>query len=303
MKLLGLFLCFTLLSFSQTKTVKGIVFDDITKLPIPYVNLSILESQIGTSSLEDGSYSLEITDKNLDKKIHLSSLGYRDSIISVNQLLKQSNIYLQAKFEELDEIIISKKFQDQFLVVNPIKRKYIKSGFSTSTNPWKIALFFPFKEDYKSTKYLNSVKIYLQQYGLTESHPSKFRLRLFSIGEDDLPKDDLIIDEILIETKKRQKDVEVDMSKHNIIFPKDGFYVVLEWLHIPFNEFEMTYTMQGEKGKKKMTKYAPTFSATKEELNTFKVAYFSNGKWFNFPIIFKDENKQSVPAISLTLSN
>jgi len=76
--LLLVFSLFTVFAFSQSKTAKGFVYDRVTNQPIPYVNLSVLESSNGTSSDVDGSYMLEIVEMDLNKNIHLSSLGYKD---------------------------------------------------------------------------------------------------------------------------------------------------------------------------------------------------------------------------------
>src|SRR5690606_28992951 len=137
--LLLVFSLFTVFAFSQSKTAKGFVYDGVTKQPIPYVNLSVLESSNGTSSDVDGSYMLEIVEMDLNKNIHLSSLGYKDSIISIAQFIKTDKIYLTAKIEELDEVVISKKFEEKFLVVNPLESSDLCAGYSTTfKNPWML---------------------------------------------------------------------------------------------------------------------------------------------------------------------
>ena len=298
-----LILIIPFLTFSQEQIAKVLVLDSETKAPIPYVNISILESQISTSSNEDGSYQIEILKEDIDKNIKLSSLGYKDSIISVLKFTKLKVINLKPLIEQLNEIVITKKCEELFFTVNPIRKRDIKSGFATSNNPWKIALFFPYKKSYKSTKYLNGIKLYLMQHILIKSHPSKFRIRLFSIKENGFPGKDLISESIIVETEKRQKEVNIDLSNYNISFPEEGFYIAFEWLHIPFNWYEETITFENKKGKQIQERYAPTFSAIYSEIETFKVVHFSSGKWWNYPISSLKKNKEIVPAISLILSN
>src|SRR5690606_19641159 len=161
MKILILvFSLFTVFAFSQSKTAKGFVYDEENKQPIPYVNISIIESSNGTSSDENGSFELTIDEADFNKQVHLSSLGYKDSIISVENLIKSDKIFLKAKIEQLNEVVISKKFEEKFLVVNPIKKKKVKVGLGAGTKPWNIALFVPFKEEYKSLKYLKEVEVF-----------------------------------------------------------------------------------------------------------------------------------------------
>jgi len=97
---------------SQEQTAKGLVLDEDTKQPIPYVNISILESQIGTSSDYDGSYSLTIEAVDLEKEIKLSSLGYKDTTFLVSNFLKLETIKLKPIAEMLDEVLISDKFEN-----------------------------------------------------------------------------------------------------------------------------------------------------------------------------------------------
>ena len=102
-----LFLLFPILLFSQSQTAKGVVLDKETNAPVPYVNISILASQSGTSSDEDGTYSLDIKKDDLNKIVKLSSLGYEDSSLTISMFLNASKIYLKSKSEVLDEVFIN----------------------------------------------------------------------------------------------------------------------------------------------------------------------------------------------------
>lgn len=293
----------SLTAVGQSRITKGFVFDYFTKQPIPYVNLSILESQVGTSTDEDGSYVLEIQEKNLNKYIHLSSLGYQDSIISVVEFIKEEKIYLKVKTEMLEEVLISKKIEQQFLEVNPIKKKDIKSGLPGFEHPIIAALFFPYEDIYQSTENLNSIKLYIRHTWYYKNRPSKFRLRLFSIDNNGFPGKDLVSESIIIETDEKQKEIEIDVSKYNLMFPKDGFYVGLEWLYIAFNEYDDYYITEGTKEKKFVKKYAPVFSCSIEKIGIYKLALFYAGSWHKTPLYGPNKDEESVPAISLTLSN
>lgn len=294
---------FTISAFAQTTIAKGIILNENTKSPIAYVNISILKSQIGVSSYEDGSYTIEILDEDIDKHIKLSSLGYQDSIISVLRFIKLKSINLKPLIEQLDEVVINKKFEEQLLIVNPIRRKDIVGGFTTGNNPWKLSLFFPYKKNYESTEYLKTVKLFLYHNIISKSRPSKFRLRLFSVDKNGLPGNDLVSESIIVETKKKEKEVEIDISKYNLSFPEEGFYIAFEWLHIPFNWYEKTVVFEEKKEKQIWESYSPIFSATKGEINMSRTAIFSSGKWFDNNFLKDGKGNFWIPAISLTLSN
>ncbi|WP_426430927.1 carboxypeptidase-like regulatory domain-containing protein [Winogradskyella sp. HB-48] len=300
------FLLFPFLVFSQQQVAKGMVLDKVTNEPIPYINISILESTIGTSSDDDGSYSLNINEEDVDKNVHLSSLGYKDTTLTVTTFTNLKTIFLKPLAEQLDEVVISEKFEEKFIEINKIKTKKLRGGFAPGNKPWILALYFPYDKNYSKTEYLNQLKVYVNRGRLIKRYKSKFRIRIYKVDNNGMPGEDLLMDEIIAETFKNQKEVIVDLSQHNLTFPSDGLYVALEGLAIPFNAFDDVSTYvntEGEKISREVVRYSPSFSATVDKKDKVKVVKFDNGKWYDFkiPLIKKDET--FVPAISLTLSN
>ena len=301
------FLLFPFLVFSQQQVAKGEVLDKVTNEPIPYVNISILESTIGTSSDDDGSYALNIKEEDVDKNVHLSSLGYKDTTLTVTSFTKLKTIFLNPLAEALDEVVITEKFEEEFLEVKPFEERELYGGFGAGTRPWNLGLYFPYDSLYNNTGYLRKVTIRLNKGLGYKRKASKFRLRLFSISKDSLPSVDILKESIVITASKKQKEVIADLSQYNIIVPSEGMFVVLEGLAIPFNEIERTYTMVDTNGKKSKIKkelaYLPSFKAFLSDPDKFLVVHFGNGKWWRYPIPHQEKKKQFVPAISLTLSN
>ena len=132
MKFKFFFFLLPLLSLAQEQVAKGLVLDAKTQEPIPYVNMSIIDSKVGTSSDEDGSYALSIYAEDLDKMITLSSLGYQNRDIKVAEFIKLTKIYLRPSIEELNEVLITKKIEDQF-DLTAIDIKTANAQFETGT--------------------------------------------------------------------------------------------------------------------------------------------------------------------------
>jgi len=77
-----LFICISIYSYAQTTKIRGYVFDSNTKQPIPFVNISILDTYIGTISDTEGIFFLETTsDKDT---LIFSCLGYNSLKIKIN---------------------------------------------------------------------------------------------------------------------------------------------------------------------------------------------------------------------------
>jgi hypothetical protein len=131
---------------------------------------------------------------------------------------------------------------------------------------------------------------------------SKFRVRLFKLDTiTGFPSKDIVHKEIIAYSNLIDGKVKIDISKYDIEFPKEGFFVGLERIHIPYNFYEYKYTMQGSKKKYIAKAVAPSFGAVYTKDTTFN---FYSGKWRKLysPKEYYKGN-QIQPAISLTLTN
>ncbi|WP_299012341.1 carboxypeptidase-like regulatory domain-containing protein [uncultured Polaribacter sp.] len=284
---------------AQTINFSGKLADQETKKPIVYANISFLDSNKGISTLEDGTFNLKVDKKLLYKKIHISCLNYKDTIVLAKEL-QNKTLFLKPKNFQLDEVLISKRLEKE-LTIDKYKRRDIKSSFgAVKGKPWIVTKFFKFDEKYKETPFLKEVIVYFD--GLLFRHKSKFRVRLFKKDTiSNKPSLDLIAKDIIVKARKIDGKVKIDISKFDLEFPQEGFFIGLERLHIPYNFHEYTYTKEGGKKKFKAIEVAPSFGAT---YTKDSIQVFSSGKWrsFYFPQKFYEGN-QIQPAISLTLSN
>lgn len=298
-KIVLLLLLCSLSLFAQKTTIKGKLLDKISNEPVVYANISFIEKKIGTSSLQDGSFQLEITQEDAKKKLHISCLNYKDTIVLVKDL-KGKTLYLTPKSVELNEVVISRELNKE-VVVDPYRRKDIKTSFGARKgSPWVVAKFFKYKESYEETPYVKDVTVYFGSWLMRKK--GRFRLRLYSVDPmTKLPLDDLVRENIIVDMKKKNGKITVDITKYNIEIPEEGLYIGVERLEIPYNFHEYTYKMEGSRKKHKAISVAPSIGATYTKDTTY---IFNRGKWRKFyaPKVFhKGYNIQ--PAISLTLSN
>lgn len=295
--LLTLFICTQ--TFAQEIILKGRLFDKINKEPVVYANISFMDMKKGTSSLEDGSFRLEIKKRDLTKKIHISCLNYNDTIVLVKDLMNKV-LYLSPSTFQLDEVVISRRLNKE-IEIDTYKRKDIKTSFgATKGNPWIVTKLFKYKASYKETPYIKDVTVYFGSWMMRKK--GKFRLRLYSVDPiTKKPKNDLIRDNLIVSMKKKNGKIKVDISKYNIEIQGEGLYVGIERLEIPYNFHEYTYTLNGKRKKYKGISVSPSIGATHTTDSTY---IFSRGKWRHFyaPKLF--HNGYNIqPAISVTLSN
>ena len=100
-------LVFVTINIQAQDFVKGTVFDAISKQPIPYVNIGILENANGTVSEEDGGFELKI--KASDATIRFSSIGYESKTLVIYDLKPNENIFLKPISYQIDMLKVKAK--------------------------------------------------------------------------------------------------------------------------------------------------------------------------------------------------
>lgn len=105
--LLTLFLLLINVGFGQNNTIfSGIVIDNIDKTPIPFCNVYIENTSIGTITNENGAFRLTVP-KYINKNLCISFIGYKTKKIPLKKLKHEDNIITLSKDEiELAEIVI-----------------------------------------------------------------------------------------------------------------------------------------------------------------------------------------------------
>jgi hypothetical protein len=282
------------LCFSQ---LKAVIIDNETKEKLPYVNIWVENENIGTTSNENGEFELKV---NGSKIILFSAIGFETKKINSNSI--KNIIELKPLVTELKEVIIKSEKLTQKIIIGEFKKSKINHYFACGTNPWIAAKYFEYKEDYNKTSLLNKIRV------LTNSDvkDSKFNIRLYSINTNDEPENYIYDKNIIGIAQKGNTITEIDISDLNIIFPKEGFFIAIEWLIIEPNKHEYNYTMQGSKKKLKGISYEPTIGIVPSETDENSWS-FNQGKWRkelkNKGTSKKYKDKFSYLAIELTLTN
>ena len=123
----------TLFAGAQSTTIiQGVVINEQTKKPIPYANIGILLTEIGTLSNEDGSFSFILPKRYENRNLLVSSIGYEKKSIPITELTRGSNqISLTELVPELDEVVVStEKFKKRKEVLGNGKADYGYRPFS-----------------------------------------------------------------------------------------------------------------------------------------------------------------------------
>lgn len=113
------------LSFSQEKiNIQGLILDAKNKKEVlPFTNVIIEDTSIGTISNEEGIFELTVSKKLLNSNVVISFVGYKNKLIPVSDFKKSRHkIYLEPASEALSEVVIKTKNKYQEYVGEAIKK-------------------------------------------------------------------------------------------------------------------------------------------------------------------------------------
>ncbi|WP_396637238.1 carboxypeptidase-like regulatory domain-containing protein [Maribacter sp. R77961] len=286
--------------YAQEVLVEGYIVDENNGKPIPYANLSFLNTLKGTSSDEKGHFYIDVPESYVAKKVHISSLGFRDTILPARTILERKEVRMSEDTYELDEVVVSKSLGD-VIILNPISSYKIKSGFSSAATPWVLATYFP--NIGASKKYIDKITIHVQNETQFKRTSSKFRLRIYDVDKKTKkPNRDLILKSIILESMESEDFVSIDLSSIGIKVPQEGVYIGLEWLFLPFNWYANTFEHPISKKKIVEDRFAPTFAAVYQKNQNYRTMVYGMGEWSDFSIKARGNSQNLIPAITLKLS-
>jgi len=140
-------------TFGQQRLASSIVDADSGK-PVPYANVSVANSGIGTASDESGSFQLQVPQGIRGGRINISCIGYINRSLSIDSLLglqEKPTVKLKPATEYLNEVVVKgkqvtpKELLDQ--VVESIPKNYSQQPFNITFYS-KISLFDDNKKIY-----------------------------------------------------------------------------------------------------------------------------------------------------------
>lgn len=283
--------------FSQ---LKGVIINSETKEKIPYVNIWVENESIGTTSNENGEFTLDISRGEF---LILSSLGYENKRIEISTT--SNSISLNPKVTELDEVIVNSTKQITELVIGEFNDSEVGYYYASLDKPEIKARFFSFDSIYSKTPYLKKLKFRIY----SNIRNAKFNVRLYSIGKNGEPKNPLYEKNIIGTVKKGTKNIELDLSDLDITFPESGLFVSYEWLIIKENEFKTSFPIKDSKEREEKIMYEPKigFLPSRKDDNSWT---YKDGKWQKVIAINEKSNspkeyinKFGLLAIEITLTN
>jgi len=218
-------LCWATLVCGQ-ETFSGTIIDSESGEALPYANVGVVGKNIGTVTDIKGEFSLKIDAEYDADTLMMSMIAYEDLVFVVRdfkeQLSNNSTFKLTSKTTDLQEIVVSGSQLKSKILGNKTKSKNIRGHFIADELGSEVGIIIKIK---KSPTYIDKfhASIAENKYGLL-----KFRLNFYTV-KDKMPHENILTENIIVETQIKEGVLTVDLSEYNIVV-EDDFMVSLEWV-------------------------------------------------------------------------
>ncbi len=136
--LLTFLLAFPLLGFGQGIEITGKIIDQETNKPLPFANLQIEKTNIGTSSNIEGHFRLIVPPSFKERNLLVSYIGYTSRKIQLTILSTNPTIKLKPEARQLREVVI---MPDSSLIVF-LRQAYNSIEKNYPTTPYELEGFY-----------------------------------------------------------------------------------------------------------------------------------------------------------------
>ena len=222
-----LLLCFNIQFGICQVDLVGQVIDAATEEPLPYVNIGLVNQNIGTVTDEAGYFVLEVPGNGYaDATLRFSMIGFEPQDFTLQEYRDQKilTIPLKEKATALEEVVLTtkrNKYQTKILG-NKTTSQLIYAAFTTNKLGNEMGFLVRGRKNPMILKKFN-VSLVENDYG-----PIRFRLNFYDL-KDGLPNETLLNENIIVETDIQSGIVSKDLTPYEIVIDQD-FFVAIEWI-------------------------------------------------------------------------
>ena len=222
---------FSLTTEAQIR-ISGKVTQSNSSQGIAYANIGIINTEIGTISNEDGSFSISIPATYSDQNLLFSSIGFTQKIIPVASLQDKQIliIHLDEKVFELRTIYVTPGKTKKKLATLGNGKSFLLSGqlhCDTASAGSAMALLID-KSNYPDFTHIQTVSLFIA----ANKFPTfKIRLRILAVDSTDQNKPgfDLLNQQVIAVSDIQKGWLQFDLPNTFQINEK-AFYLVFEWI-------------------------------------------------------------------------
>jgi len=207
--------------------IEGMVLDNESHEPLPYVNIGILNKEIGTVTDTHGKFTLSLNEELEKDTLRISSIGYKPVEILVNDFLSRKqpiSIELEEEISTLNEVVVTAKAFKKKTLGNKTESKFISTGFSYDQLGAEMGVKINVR---KTSTFVDAFNFNISYNRLSAT--AIFRVNFYNI-ENNRPKENMLTQNIIVPIEPKQVGkITVDLKPYDIVL-NDDVMVTLEWV-------------------------------------------------------------------------
>lgn len=212
-------------SMAQT-ILTGVVVDSDHQSILAFVNIGIKKKNIGTSSLDDGTFSIKIPKQNENDTLTLSMVGYSELNIPIQSIITthQKTFQLKEKISSLNTVVVtaSKLVERKFGIKKTGTITHFTDGSTHQNDIFEIAQRIQL--DTILSK-ITSVNLHINQ---SRKDSGTFRINFYKYAGN--RPSERIIETSIIQTKQIQEGwLKFDLTPYKV-YLKGSFVVAIEFI-------------------------------------------------------------------------
>lgn len=221
--------------YSSQNIIEGKIVSEYNE-PVSYVNIGIINGDIGTISDKNGFFKIDIDNNQLEKYLTFYSSGYETQRFKISEIIsKKMTIFtLQIKTKEIAEVIISPK-NTKDVKLGTASYSTMVAGYVRVNND-KNRDIQEFAKEIKIKKPSRIKDININLFNVISSEKRSFRVNIYDI-KNGLPNEKINTEDIIIDKKVESGWNTFDLSNFNLIYDKPIF-ISLEYIPQIVNEQE-----------------------------------------------------------------
>jgi hypothetical protein len=253
----------------QAQIITGKVINELDGEPIEYVSIGVVRIAIGTITNETGDFKLDTKGLPIDSKVRISMVGFQTQTFTIDELSKNSSpIKLKEQTYTIAEVIVKPKGVIRKVGTTSSTRGSGLCGWGGTQfgSGHELGTKIDLGNSPVMLKSLH-VKLYKQSFDST-----LLRLHIRNIA-DDIPNNELLKENVILNVSKESGWVDFDISKYGIVLNGE-ISLSLEWLKVYGVNENRLIRMNKEK--------VPTANVLFSKINNAGIEYVRKGseaKW------------------------
>ncbi len=211
----------------QEILLSGKIQDSKTKENLAYVNIGVLNKEIGTVSTKEGTFEFQLLESNVNDTVRISMIGYKPQTLLIKNLFNKKNgiqVNLEEEVAELKEVVVTAKKWKKKTLGNNTKSTFIGHLFYYEQLGKEMGIRMNVG---RRPTFVDSFNFHISYNRF--SAKSFFRLNMYKI-KNGKPDENVLKENIIISVEPKQTGmISTNLRAYDIVLTEDVI-TTLEWV-------------------------------------------------------------------------